>query len=115
MKVRRRDIWIVNLDPSNASEPGKIRPVVIIQSDLINAAEHSSVVICPLSSQRKQKEGKLRILIKAELKNGLEKDSYVLTDQIRSIDINRFQEKIGVVDEGIFLKVISGIKIVLDI
>lgn len=115
MKVRRGEIWVVNLEPSNASEPGKTRPVVVVQSDLINTAEHLSVVICPLSSQEKQQEGKLRILVKAGLKNGLEKDSYVLTDQIRAIDINRFQAKVGVIDGDTFLKVITGIKIVIDI
>lgn len=115
MRIGRGEIWIVNLEPSYASEPGKIRPVLIVQSDLINAAGHSSIVICPLSSQKKRKEGRLRISVKAESKNGLEKDSYVLTDQIRTIDINRFQEKVGVIDNDTLLKVIDGIKIVLDI
>ena len=115
MKVKRADVWIANLEPSNASEPGKIRPVVVIQSDLINEANHSSGVICPLSSQQKQKEGKLRVLITANPRNGLEKRSYVLTDQIRAIDLKRLTEKIGVIDEEDFSKIISGVKVVLDI
>ncbi|HTN20175.1 MAG TPA: type II toxin-antitoxin system PemK/MazF family toxin [Pelobium sp.] len=115
MKIRRGEVWVANLEPSNASEPGKVRPVVVVQSNLVNTAGHSSIVICLLSSQQKQKEGRLRILVKAESKNGLEKDSFVLTDQIRAIDVNRFQEKIGAVDERVFSDVINGIKVVLDI
>ncbi len=115
MKIRRADIWIANLEPSNASEPGKTRPVVVIQSDLINEANHSSVVICPLSSQQKQKEGKLRVLITANPNNGLEKSSYVLTDQIRAIDVKRLKEKIGTIDKNDFSKITIGIKVVLDI
>lgn len=70
MKIRRSEIWIANLEPSKASEPGKVRPVVIIQSDLMNEANHTSVVVCPLSSQEKTFEGKLRISVKADKKMG---------------------------------------------
>ncbi len=112
--IKRFEIWIADLEPGNQSEPGKIRPVVIVQSDLINDLDHSSFLICPISSQKRTTQGRLRVLIKADVGNGLGKDSYILSDQLRAVDINRFREKIGEVDEETTVKLIKGIKIMLD-
>ena len=114
-KVRRFDIWIADLDTGFGSEPGKVRPVVVVQSDLINELNHSSFLICPISSQERNTKGKLRIFTKATLLNGLDKDSYILVDQIRSVDINRIKEKLGFVDESTSEKLMETIKILLDI
>ena len=114
MRIKRFEIWIANLEPSNQSEPGKIRPVVIIQNDLINDLNPTSFVVCPISSQSRTTKGILRVFIKANKINGLTKDSYILTDQIRAININRLQEKIGDIDSIVSDKVIDGVKIVLN-
>ena len=44
------DIWLANLNPSKGNEPGKVRPVVIIQTDLLNDVL-PTVVICPITTQ----------------------------------------------------------------
>ena len=114
MKIKRFDIWIANLEPANQSEPGKTRPVVVVQNDMINNLNHTSFVVCPISSQNRSNNGILRVFVKAIKSNGLTKDSYILTDQLRAIDINRMQDKIGEIDAKTIEKVLQGIKIVLD-
>nr|HAD52490.1 type II toxin-antitoxin system PemK/MazF family toxin [Algoriphagus sp.] len=49
MKVQY-EIWLVNLNPSKGTEPGKIRPAVIIQTNLLNQVMHPSTLICPITS-----------------------------------------------------------------
>ena len=115
MKIKRFDIWIANLEPANQSEPDKTRPVVVVQNDMINNLNHTSFVVCPISSQNRSNNGILRVFVKAIKSNGLTKDSYILTDQLRAIDINRLQDKIGEIDAKTIEKVLQGIKIVLDI
>ncbi|TKC00976.1 type II toxin-antitoxin system PemK/MazF family toxin [Pedobacter cryophilus] len=115
LSIKRFELWIADLEPGNQSEPGKIRPVVVVQSDLINNLGHSSFLICPISSQQRTTQGRLRVSIKADEENGLGKDSYILSDQLRAIDINRFHEKIGELDEETIVKLVKGIKIMLDL
>lgn len=92
MIFKRGEIWTANLDPKQGKEVGKLLPVVIVQTDLLNQVNHPTVLIMPISS-RYQKENILRLAIQS---SGLKKDSFVLIDQIRAIDTDaRLHKKIG--------------------
>ncbi len=88
MKFTQGDIWLANLNPQQKSEPGKIRPVLIIQNQYLLDVNHSTTIIVPLTTNLIDDAEPLRIRIKAEDK--LEKDSDLLIDQVRAIDNNRF-------------------------
>lgn len=60
MKIKQYDIWLANLNPSVSTEPDKTRPVVIIQTDLLNDS-HLSTVICPLTTNIKPEVEILRV------------------------------------------------------
>lgn len=98
MKTKRFDIWLTDLPDSYGTEPGKTRPAVIVQTNRLNQAEHLSTIICPVSSQHREGFTLLRIEVKASSKNGLQKTSYILTDQIRAISVSRLRNKIGELD-----------------
>ena len=87
--IKRGQLWWANLDPARGTEPGKIRPVVVIQTDLLNDAGHPSTVVCPITTQITKKVSILRIhLAKGEAGNPDPSD--ILVDQIRAIDNTRF-------------------------
>jgi mRNA interferase MazF len=111
MKIRQYDIWLANLNPSKGTEPGKTRPVVIIQTDLLNAY-HLSTLICPITSNVQPEIELLRVQLK---KNQLDKPSDVLVDQIRAIDNKRLIQKIGKLTEEQIAKLRNNISIVLDL
>lgn len=91
MKIKQYDIWLANLTPSKGTEPGKTRPVEIIQTDLLNET-HLSSIICPITTNIKPEIELLRVhLNKAQL----DKPGDVLVDQIRAIDNNRLIRKIS--------------------
>ncbi len=88
------EIWLVNLNPARGTEPGKIRPAVVIQTNLLNQLDHPSTLICPITSQLSAEENILRVRI-GVLGTGLGQDSEILADQIRALDNRRFLEKLG--------------------
>lgn len=91
MKIKQFDIWLANLNPAKGTEPGKIRPVVIVQTNLLNDF-HPSTLICPISTNVIKDAEILRLHLD---KKQLKKESDVLIDQIRAIDNKRLIECIG--------------------
>jgi len=112
-KVQQGDVWLADLNPRIGTEPGKTRPVVIVQTDLLNDY-HPSTIICPISSRIKIESELLRIHLKAN-KRGLNKNSDVLVDQIRAIDNRRFIKKIDKLAKSDLEKLKNNLKIILDL
>ncbi len=92
--IKQFDIWIANLNLQKGTEPGKVSPVLIVQSDFLNDINHPSTLICPISTNIIKESNLLRILLEKH-NSKLKKDSVILLDQIRAIDNKRFVEKIG--------------------
>jgi len=111
MKIKQFDIWLANLNPSRGTEPGKTRPVVVVQTDLLNGT-HLSTLICPITTNVQPEIELLRVHLK---KGQLDKLSDILVDQIRAIDNTRFIEKIGQLTKDQKIKLRNNLRIVLDI
>jgi mRNA interferase MazF len=109
MKINQYDIWLANLNPSKGVEPGKTRPVVVIQTNLLNEI-HPSTIVCPITS----KVNKEAVILRVSL-HQLDKESDVLVDQIRAIDNNRLLKKLGRLNKEQIQKLTRNIKIVLDL
>jgi|SRR3989338_2256465 len=113
VEVKRRDIWLVNLDPTVGHEIKKPRPAVIIQNDLGN--KYSPItIIAPLTSQNLDKVYPIEVFIRKE-PLGLDKDSKVLLNQIRAIDKRRLVKRLGQVDNETMIKIDEALKISLDL
>jgi mRNA interferase MazF len=80
-------VWLANLNPGRGTEPGKVRPVLIIQNQALLDALHPSTLIIPLTTNLVEDAEPLRIRIPA--REGVERDSDLLIDQIRAIDNKR--------------------------
>ena len=111
MKIKQYDIWLADLNPSRGTEPGKTRPVVIIQTDLLNDT-HLSTIVCPITTNVQTDINLLRVHLK---KGQLDKLSDVLVDQMRAIDNKRLIKKVGHLDKDQLLKLKVNIRIVLDL
>jgi mRNA interferase MazF len=111
MDIKQFDIWLADLNPRIGTEPGKKRPVVIVQSDLLNET-HLSTLICPITSNVQQEIELLRVHLK---KGQLDKLSDVLVDQLRAIDNKRFISKLGQLNRDQIQQLKSNLKIVLDL
>ena len=85
--IRHGTIWLANLSPQKGTEPGKTRPVLILQDQALLDAGHPSTIIIPLTTNLIDDAEPLRIRVKAREK--LARDSDLLIDQIRAIDNRR--------------------------
>lgn len=111
MKIKQFEIWLANLNPLRGTEPGKVRPVVIVQTNLLNES-HPSVIICPITTNVIPESELLRVHL---LDGQLDSASDILVDQIRSIDKKRLITKLGNLTQDQSDRLGENIKIVLDL
>jgi len=113
MKIKQFEIWIADLEPRRGTETGKVRPVLVIQTDLLNRV-HPSTLVCPITTNIQKQSEILRVNIKKG-KSNLKESSDIMIDQLRAIDNRRFINKIGDLPKALKIKVKENIKIVLDL
>lgn len=88
--LKQGEIWLANLNPGKGSEPGKTRPVLLVQSQALLDAGHPSTLIVPLTTKIIEDAEPLRIRVTAY--GLLKHDSDLLIDQLRAIDNRRLTE-----------------------
>ncbi len=111
MQIKQYDIWLADLNPTRGTEPGKTRPVVIVQTELLNNT-HPSTLICPITTNVKPEIKLLRVHL---IQGQLIKLSDVLVDQIRAIDNQRLIKKLGQLNKSQQIKLKENLRIVLDL
>ena len=114
MSIKQYEIWIADLNPKIGTEPGKTRPVLTIQTNLLNKIPHPSTIVCPLTSNVKKDSEILRVHIKKGEAN-LHQNCDVMIDQIRAIDNKRLVKKIGNLPQNLIEKVKENLMIVIDL
>jgi mRNA interferase MazF len=113
MTHRRGEIWLANLNPGKGTEPGKIRPVIILQTDNLNPF-HPSTVVCPITSNVIEEADLLRVHLDPG-RTGLEQRSDVLIDQVRAIDTSRLLRRLGETDALILEQIKDNIQVLLEL
>ena len=115
MSIKQYDVWIADLNPRIGSEMGKRRPVVILQTNLLNKTSHPSTIICPLSSNVLKNSNILRVHIESGIANMNQDYCDIMIDQIRAVDNKRLIKKVGKLTDEIIDIVKENIEIVLDL
>lgn len=111
--VKRGDIFYADLSPVIGSEQGGIRPVIIIQNDIGNKYS-PTVIVAAITSQINKAKLPTHVEISSE-EYGLNRDSVVLLEQIRTLDKKRLKEKIGHMTEIDMKKVNKSLLISLNL
>ena len=87
LTLKHGEVWLANLNPGRGTEPGKTRPVLIVQSQALLDAGHPSTLVLPLTTRLIEDAEPLRLRLPAQ--GLLEQDSDVLVDQLRALDNRR--------------------------
>ncbi len=114
MSIKQFEIWIADLNPRIGTETGKTRPVLIIQTNLLNKIPHPSTIICPITTNVKMDSEVLRVHIKKWTAN-LHQDCDIMIDQVRAIDNKRLIKKVGKLPRELSELVKDNLKIVMDL
>lgn len=112
--IRRFEIWLADLNPGMGTEPGKTRPVLLIQTDLLNASSHPSTIICPITTRLETRSRLIRLRLSANT-CGLDHDSEVMLDQMRAFDNRRLRKKLGELPEQKAMEMQRLLKSILDL
>jgi len=109
----RGEVWLADLHPRRGTEPGKTRPVLIVQSQALLDAGHPSTLIIPLTTNLVEDAEPLRIRVPAS--GRLRRASDLLIDQLRAIDNRRLiQGPLTRLSPALLRKVAEAIRDVLD-
>jgi mRNA interferase MazF len=113
MRIRRGDLFWVDLSPTKGSEQAGRRPVLIIQNDIGN--EYApTVIVAPLTTTRFTKGYPINVHVSRGIA-GLKEDSTILLSQIRTIDKSRLERKMGHLPQSYFQEVTRAISISLGL
>jgi mRNA interferase MazF len=107
--IKRGDIFYADLSPVIGSEQGGVRPVLIVQNDIGNKYS-PTVIAAAITSQINKAKLPTHIEVSAQ-DYGLQKDSVILLEQIRTIDRKRLRERIGHLDDEQMEKVNEALSI----
>jgi len=113
MKIKQYEIWVADLNPQIGTETRKIRPVLVVQTDLLNKF-HPSTLICPITSMVQNESELLRFHLKKGVA-GVNENCDIMIDQLRAIGNSRLRNKIGVLTKDTIEKVKDNLKIILDL
>ena len=112
MEIKKWNIYLADLNPRFGTEPGKTRPVIVVQTDLLNDY-HPSTIVCPLTTHIHPQANILRVhLRKGEA--GLMEKSDIMVDQLRAIDNRRFIKRLGMIGRTSQKKLAENIQIILN-
>ena len=114
MAINQYEVWIADLYPQIGTETGKTRPVLVLQTNLLNNIGHPSTIVCPITTNVQDEAVILRVHIKKGTAN-LQETCDIMIDQIRAIDNKRLIKKIGSLPQELVKKVKENIMVVLDL
>jgi mRNA interferase MazF len=103
--------WV--LFSGQGSQQQGLRPAVVVQNNFISGTSISTIVVCPLTTVIRRL--KSQPIIPALLRNGLQKDSAVMCEQVAVVNKSQFQERMGVLSDDELQAVEAGLLFALDI
>lgn len=109
----RGSVWLVNLDPTVGHEQAKQRPCIVISANTYNQGNAGLVLIMPITSKQRDLYWYVSMV---PPEGGLDKKSYIICDQVRSLSVQRFSSKmLGLVSDYTMEQIEERLKILFYI
>lgn len=114
MEIRRGHLYLVDFNPKIKTKPGKLRPAIVLQSDLVSEAGYPSTIVVPATTQLVEDAGLLRLRLKRGVA-GIERDSDVLIGQLIAVANDSFKREIGALPLALLRELERRVRIVLEL
>jgi mRNA interferase MazF len=114
MEIRRGHLYIVDFNPRVKTKPGKLRPAVVLQSDLVNEAGYPSTVVIPTTTRLVENPGILRMRLKKG-QGGLARDSDLLLGQLIAVANESFRREVGILPDQLMDELGTRVRIILGL
>ena len=114
MEFKRGHLYIVDFNPRVKTKPGKLRPAVVLQSDIVNEAGYPSTIVIPTTTRLIEDPGILRLRIKKG-HGGFTHDSDLLLGQLIAVANESFKKEIGVLPPHLMDELEKRVRIILGL
>jgi mRNA interferase MazF len=100
LKIARGYLYVVDFNPRVRTKPGKVRPALVIQDDLVNEAGYPSTIVLPTTTRIVDTESPLRLRLPAGTA-GLDRESDLLVAQVIAVANESFRKELGPLPEAL--------------
>jgi mRNA interferase MazF len=114
MPIKRAHLYIIDFNPRIKTKPGKLRPALVLQSDLVNEAGYPSTIVIPTTTRLVENAGLLRFRIKKG-QGGVARDSDLLLAQVIAVANESFRHEIGTLPDSVMEEIENRIRIILSL
>ena len=114
MPIQRGHLYIIDFNPRIKTKPGKLRPALVIQSDLVNEAGYRSTIVIPTTTRLVENAGILRFRLKKG-QSGIARDSDLLLGQLIAVANESFRQEIGTLPHAMMEELENRIRIILSL
>ena len=110
--ARRGEVWYVDLDPMQGRERAGRRPALVISVDAFNAMPAELVTILPITTKARALRSRVQV---TPPEGGLQRTSYVICEQVRTISIHRLASALGAVSPATMTRVADIVRLQLGL
>ena len=112
MRARRGVLYLADLSPRAGTEPAKVGPALLVQTDLLNQVGHPSTWVLPCTT-RLTGENLLRVVLPRGIAGNRE-ECEVMVDQSRAIDNRRLVRALRPLPKSILAEVVEKLRTLGD-
>ena len=114
MPIKRGHLYVVDFNPRIKTKPGKLRPALVLQSNLLNEAGYPSTIVIPTTTRLVDNAGILRLRLK-QSQGGFARDSDLLLGQLIAVANESFRQEIGALPNTLLEELENRIRIILSL
>jgi mRNA interferase MazF len=114
MPIKRGHLYVLDFNPRIKTKPGKLRPALVLQSDLVNEAGYPSTIVIPTTTRLVENAGILRFRLKKG-QGGIARDSDLLLGQVIAVANESFRQEIGNLPSSVIEELESRMRIILGL
>ena len=114
MPIKRGHLYVIDFNPRIKTKPGKLRPALVLQSDLVNEAGYPSTIVIPTTTRLIENAGILRLRLKKG-QGGIVRDSDLLLGQMIAVANESFRQDIGALPNELMEELENRIRIILSL
>jgi mRNA interferase MazF len=110
--MNRGEVWWADLAEPRGSEPGKRRPVVIVQEDALTKSKLHTVMVVPITSNLKRAAAPGNVML-ARSHSKLRVESVALVCQVLTLDKHFLTECVSTLPKSTMSRIDDGLRQVL--
>ena len=114
MPIKRGYLYVVDFNPRIRTKPGKLRPALVLQSDLVNEAGYPSTIVIPTTTRLVENAGILRFRLKKG-QGGIARDSDLLLGQVIAVANESFRQEIESLPNSVMEDLENRMRIILGL